>query len=247
MRTRRVSILGVTVDNVTMAEAIERIVAFAASGAFHHAVTVNPEFIMLARRDANFAQTLAAADLALPDGVGLIWAARRQGAPLRERVAGVDIVDQTAAAAAKDGLRLFLLGAQTGVAEAAGAVLRQRYNGLHVVGAYAGSPAVEEEEAILQRVAAAQPNILFVAYGAPQQDLWIARNRRRLFVGLAMGVGGAFDFIAGRARRAPPWVRRLGLEWLHRLIHEPWRWRRMLALPRFALAVLLERRGRSRS
>ena len=133
------------------------------------------------------------------------------------------------------------MGAAPGVAEAAGQALQAQHPSLEIAGAYAGSPAASEEEAIVSHIRAARPDFLFVAYGAPRQDLWIARNLGRLGVSLAMGVGGTFDFIAGRARRAPRWMRGAGLEWLHRLAHEPWRWRRMLALPHFAALVLLAR------
>lgn len=224
-----------------MAEAVEQIVASTAAAPCRQVVTVNPEFLMAARRDPAFAAVLNNADLAVADGVGLIWAARRLGHPLPERVTGVDLVEGVAAVAARQGLRLYLLGAQEGVAAAAAAVLCARYPGLIVAGTYAGSPATAEDDAIVARVNQAQAGILFVAYGAPRQDLWIARNRARLSAGVAVGVGGAFDFISGRSRRAPRWMQRLGLEWLHRLYHEPWRWRRMLALPRFVWAVLREK------
>ncbi len=235
---RAVSILGVAVHDVTMDEAVAIIGDFAASGSFHHVVTVNPEFVMEARRNAAFAAVLDTADLAVPDGVGILWAARRWGRPLRERVAGVDLVERIAALAARQGLGVYFLGAAPGVAEAAARCLTAAFPQLITAGTYAGSPRPEDDQAILDRLAAAHPAILLVAYGAPQQDLWIHRNRNRLGVSVAMGVGGAFDFISGRARRAPRWMRRLGLEWLHRLLHEPWRWRRMLALPAFAWAVL---------
>jgi len=240
MKPGRVRILNIAVDDVTMDEAVARLMELATSGSFHHVVTVNPEFIMTARQDAAFAAVLNAADLAVPDGIGLIWASRLRGRPLRERVAGVDLVERTAAGAAQLGLRLYLLGARPGVADEAAARLIERYPGLTIAGAYAGSPLPVEEDTIIARIQQASPHILFVAYGAPQQDLWIHRNRQRLGVGVAMGVGGAFDFISGRSRRAPRSVQRLGLEWLYRLYHEPWRWRRMLALPRFAWAVLRE-------
>jgi N-acetylglucosaminyldiphosphoundecaprenol N-acetyl-beta-D-mannosaminyltransferase len=117
--------------------------------------------------------------------------------------------------------------------------MQQQYPGLHIAGAYAGSPDPAENEAIVRRINDSQADMLFVAYGASRQDKWIARNKDALTtVRLAMGVGGAFDFITGRAVRAPRWLQKVGLEWLHRLIHEPWRWRRMLALPRFTLKVL---------
>ena len=136
------------------------------------------------------------------------------------------------------------MGAAEGVARAAAEQLRRRHPGLDVVGTHAGSPAPEDEDEIVGNITRARPDILFVAYGAPQQEKWIARNLGRLGVPVAMGVGGAFDFISGHAKRAPGWMRRFGLEWLYRLCHEPWRWRRMLALPRFACLVLRARLGR---
>ena len=120
-------------------------------------------------------------------------------------------------------------------------ILKFVKSGKGIVGTHAGSPALEEEGEIVCMIQRAKPDVLFVAYGAPQQDKWVSRNLERLGVPVAMGVGGAFDFISGRAKRAPRWVQHLGLEWLHRLYREPWRWRRMLALPRFVWLVLLER------
>jgi N-acetylglucosaminyldiphosphoundecaprenol N-acetyl-beta-D-mannosaminyltransferase len=117
--------------------------------------------------------------------------------------------------------------------------------GLAIAGTYAGSPALEEEEAILERIRTANADVLFVAYGAPAQDLWIYRNLERLPVAVAMGVGGAFDFLSGRQRRAPRSMQRAGLEWLYRLYREPWRWKRMLAIPRFVLYVLIKGRRSS--
>ena len=242
---KRVEVLGVGVDPMTFEEALAQFESFLQEGGTHQVVTVNPEFVMRAQWDEPFRQVLNSADLALADGIGLVWATRLlgprrpQGATLRERVAGSDLVPAIARRAAEMGWRLYFLGAAPEVAERAAHILKERYPGLQVAGTYAGSPAPEMEEAIVERIHAAHPDILFVAYGAPAQDLWITRNLNRLGVPVAMGVGGAFDFIAGRTRRAPRWVRRLGLEWLHRLSHEPWRWRRMLALPKFAWLVVV--------
>jgi N-acetylglucosaminyldiphosphoundecaprenol N-acetyl-beta-D-mannosaminyltransferase len=239
----QISILGIRVDNVTYEEALIRMEGFISDGQPHQVVTVNPEFIMTAREDPRFANILNLAHLALPDGQGLLWAARILGTPLRERVTGVDTLIGTAALAAEKGYRVYLLGAAEGVAEAAGRELARRYPGLEIVGTYAGSPTLDEEEDILNMIWQARPQVLFVAYGAPQQDKWIARNLSRLGVPVAMGVGGAFDFISGQAKRAPRWLQRLGLEWLHRLYHQPWRWRRMLILPKFAWLVFRARIG----
>jgi N-acetylglucosaminyldiphosphoundecaprenol N-acetyl-beta-D-mannosaminyltransferase len=193
---------------------------------------------MIARSDPNFHNILSRAAVCVPDGVGLLWAARHLGRSLPERVTGSDGVPMIAARAAQRGWRLFFLGAATGVAEKAATALRGQYPALQIVGIHAGSPAPEEEDAIVERVNSSGADILFVAYGAPEQDKWIARNLPRLRVTMAMGVGGSFDFIAGVIPRAPHWMRRSGLEWLYRLYLQPWRIRRMLRLPRFVLAVL---------
>jgi N-acetylglucosaminyldiphosphoundecaprenol N-acetyl-beta-D-mannosaminyltransferase len=238
-----VRILGVRVDRVTTTEALRRVEAYIVERRPRQVATVNPEFVMEAQRNAAFRVVLEGADLALADGAGLLWGARRLGKPLPERVTGSDTLPIIAELSAHRGYRLFFLGAAPGVAERAAAILTERNPGLRVVGAYAGSPDPYEEDAIVARVRAAAPDVLFVAYGAPRQDIWIARNLERLGVPVCMGVGGAFDFVAGVARRAPLWMRRSGLEWLHRLMCQPWRWRRMLALPRFAWRVLRERRA----
>lgn len=233
--------MGIGVDDIREGEALERIEAFIRDGASHHVVTVNPEFVVMAQQDGDFRDTLNRADLALPDGVGIVWASQILGKPLRERVAGSDLVERLAEWASRRGHNLYLLGARPGVAQEAARRWQGRYPGLRIVGAYPGSPSPQEEGEIVARVRAAAPDILLVAYGAPAQDRWIRRNLERLGVPVSMGVGGALDFVSGRARRAPPWVRRLGLEWLFRLAQEPWRWRRMTRLPRFAFLVMRSR------
>lgn len=236
-----VRILGVHVDAITFEGMLGRIEAWIEAGGPHQICTVNPEFVMEARRNPAFATVLEAADLCIPDGVGLLWAARRQGRPLPERVTGSDGAPLIAERAAQRGWRLFLLGAAPGVAQQAAEVLTGRYPGLQVVGTFPGTPSDEDAPAIVSLIQAASPDVLFVAYGAPRQDLWIARHGPRLRTPVMMGVGGSLDFVAGVQRRAPRLVRRLNLEWLYRLVTQPWRWRRQLALPRFVWAVLRER------
>jgi N-acetylglucosaminyldiphosphoundecaprenol N-acetyl-beta-D-mannosaminyltransferase len=249
-RRRRLNILGVRVDDSPPDEALAhcarmlRCPPAARGGRLRQVATVNPEFVMRARQDAEFRALLNAADLATPDGMGIILAARVLGRPLRGRTTGVGLTEALAALAARQGYRLFLLGAAPGVAAEAGRIWAARYPGLQIAGAYPGSPAEDEREEIAARIAAGAADLLFVAFGAPAQDLWIARNRAALpTVRLAMGVGGVFDYVTGRAPLAPPLVRRVGLEWLYRLYRQPWRWRRQLALPIFALAVLGQRFG----
>jgi N-acetylglucosaminyldiphosphoundecaprenol N-acetyl-beta-D-mannosaminyltransferase len=239
-----VRILGVRVDALTYADLLTSIAAFIAGGTPHQIATVNPEFVMEARRNPAFAAVLEQTDLCLADGVGLLWAARRRGQPLPERVTGSDGVPLIAHRAAERGWGLYLLGAGPGVAQRTGEILQGRFPGLRVVGAYAGSPADADAGEIIARIREARPDILFVAYGAPKQDLWIGTHGAGLGVPVMMGVGGSFDFIAGVQKRAPRWVQRMNLEWFYRLVTQPWRWRRQLALPRFAWAVVKERRSR---
>lgn len=234
-------ILGVPIHDVTLDEALDWIAVWVAEGGVHQIATVNPEFVMTARRDLAFRAVLENADICLPDGVGITLAARYLGRSLRERVAGVDLVERLSARAAREGWRLFLLGAAPGVAERAAAVLCSRNPGLTIAGTYAGSPRVEEEDEIVRRVREAGADILLVAYGAPAQDLWLARNLARTGARVGAGVGGALDYIAGVVPRAPRWMRRVGLEWLYRLIRQPWRWRRQRVLPLYALLILRER------
>jgi len=236
-----VNILGVRIHDVTDEEALAKIEGFIATGQPHQLVTVNPEFVMLAQQNEAFRQVINQAALALPDGIGILWAARVYGHRLRERVTGVDTLQNVAGLAARRGYRLFLLGAAPGVADRAARRLQRAHPGLVVAGTWAGTPAETEAADIIRRVRSARPDALFVAYGAPKQDLWIARHRLALGVPVVMGVGGAFDFIAGVTRRAPRWMRKVGLEWLHRLYQQPWRWHRMTALPRFAARVLWDK------
>ena len=238
-----VFILGVRVHAVTMTETLAWIEAAVAARAPRQICTGNPEFLMAARRDREFFDVLNRADLVVPDGVGLLMAARWLGARLPERVAGSDLIYRIAERAAQRGWSIYFLGAAEGVAARGAKKLRALYPELNVAGTFAGSPQAEEEAAIVARVRAARPDILLVAYGAPQQDKWIARNKERLGAPVSIGVGGAFDFVAGEAHRAPRWIQQLGLEWLHRLWRQPRRARRIFAaVVLFPLAVL--RRGR---
>ena len=236
-----IEILGVRVDDAGYDDMLAQVDGYVASGQPHQIVTINTEMLMAAYADPAFRHTLNAADLNVADGMGLILASRWLGHPLRERVTGSDGIYHLCAHCATRGYRPFFLGAAPGVAEGAAERLASLYPDLEIAGAFAGSHQAQEEDGIVARVRAAAPDLLFVAYGVPAEEKWIARNRDRLGVPAMIGVGGAFDFVAGVTRRAPAWVRQLGLEWLHRLLREPWRWRRQLVLPRFALLVLGQR------
>lgn len=236
-----IQILGVRVDDVTVAEMLSAVARFVEEGGVHQVSTVNVEYLMTARRDAGFAQVLRCTSLNVPDSVGVLWAASWLGQPLRERVTGSDGIYDLAGLCAQRGYRLYLLGAAPGVAQRVAEILVARYPRLTVCGTFAGSPAPDQEASIVSTIRKADADVLLVAYPHVSQEKWIARNQAQTGAAVAMGVGGAFDFAAGVQKRAPRWMQRLGLEWLYRLFRQPWRWRRMLALPQVAWLVFWER------
>jgi N-acetylglucosaminyldiphosphoundecaprenol N-acetyl-beta-D-mannosaminyltransferase len=230
-------ILGVRVDCLDGEATLDRIERLVDAGGRHLVATVNPEFIMRARRDPEFARVLESADLCLADGTGVVWAARRQGCSMSGPVTGTDLIPPLAALCAKRGFRLFLLGAATGVAAELAARLRTAHPQLEVA-AHPGSPDPSSDEETLKLIRGHGTQVLLVAFGAPRQELWMDRVKDRLGAVVGMGVGGAFDYLTGRVPRAPMWMRNAGLEWLHRLINQPWRIRRMAVLPVYAIKVL---------
>lgn len=239
---RSVNILGVPIHHVTMAQTIAWVVEKMHSDALHQICTANPEFVMKAQEDAAFLDVLQRSDLNVADGIGLVLASRRLQQPLPERVAGSELVYHLAEQCAANGWQLFLLGAAEGVAERAAVELQRLYPGLVIAGTYAGSPSEAENGAIVEMVEASSADMLFVAYGAPAQDKWIAHNRDNLTtVRVALGVGGSLDFIAGDVKRAPAMWQHIHLEWLYRLIQQPSRWRRLMSLPKFVFALLRKR------
>jgi N-acetylglucosaminyldiphosphoundecaprenol N-acetyl-beta-D-mannosaminyltransferase len=231
-------VLGIPVDLVTEQDVLQFVRERIEKRSPARIVTVNAEFVVRAQHDRTFRAALVDADLATPDGAGVVWALRRDGVPGVHRVGGSDLIWSLSRQAAEFGHRVFLLGGAPGVAEAAGRTLEGRYRGLLVCGSYAGSPDPDQDKVIVDLIRRSRADLLFVAFGAPAQELWIARTLGQTGVGAAMGVGGSLDYVAGTARRAPGWMQDRGLEWLWRLIRQPWRWRRMLALPRFAYLVL---------
>lgn len=233
-------VLGVRVDCLDMHSVLSRIEALMDAGGAHLVATVNPEFVMRARRDPEFARVLESADLCLADGSGVVWAARRQGCALARPVTGADLVPELAVLCVRRGFRMFLLGAAPGVASELADRLTSRHRGLEVA-AHAGSPDPSSDDETLALIAKQRPHLLLVAYGAPKQELWIDRMRARLGPIVAIGVGGTFDYLAGRVPRAPAWMRRAGMEWFFRLVRQPWRIRRMAVLPAYALEVLRAR------
>jgi N-acetylglucosaminyldiphosphoundecaprenol N-acetyl-beta-D-mannosaminyltransferase len=235
----RVDILGVGFDRVDLAAAAERIIERHAAGRRTFVITANPEFVMLARGDAELGSLAREADLVVADGTGVLVASRVLRDPLPGRVPGRLLVPAVLQLASGP---VFLLGAAPGVAESAAATLTQQIPSLRIAGTHAGSPAPEDDVATRERIEAAGARVLLVAYGMPAQERWIARNLPLLpSVRTAIGVGGVFDQLAGRVRLPPAFVHAIGLEWLWRLAFEPRRWRRQRVLPIFAALVARQR------
>jgi N-acetylglucosaminyldiphosphoundecaprenol N-acetyl-beta-D-mannosaminyltransferase len=244
-------VAGVRVDRVSQLQtldAIEQIIELRRQHGnqlqCQQVVTVNPEFLMVAQHNSEFRRAINEAALVIADGMGIVWATHYLREPVPERITGTDLLPELARRCAAKGYRLYLLGAAPGIAELAAERLRTLAPDLQIAGTYAGSPAPAEEAEILERIRNAQADLLCVAYGAPAQELWIYHNLSRLPAAVAIGVGGAYDFLSGRQQRAPKIMRQSGLEWLYRLYREPWRWRRMLALPQSVIVVLLKGRGK---
>jgi N-acetylglucosaminyldiphosphoundecaprenol N-acetyl-beta-D-mannosaminyltransferase len=249
---RSVDVLGVRIDDVTYPEAVDLLLQAIASRTPHVVTTPNPEIVMRARGDPEFRSVLNRAALNIADGIGLVLAARLAGDGLREHVQGTDLVLMLAEQSARAGHRWFLLGGYGDAAARASAALVKQFPGLQIVGAEAGSPLAQDDPGVRARLSSLTPiDIILVAYGAPRQELWLDRNLAALGIPVGIGVGGVFNYLSGDAPRAPLWVRQLHFEWLHRLISQPWRWRRQLALPAFAVLALrqavLSRARRDRS
>ena len=231
---------GVPLARIGMEEALSRVEQFIRERSPHMIVTSDSTGIVRAHDDAEFQAVLQAADMVTADGRGVVWMARVLGLPMRERVSGVDMMEKLCARAAERGYSVYLLGAQPGVGEEAGRVLQSRYPGLRIAGMHHGYFTPEEEPAVVRAIAEAKPDILFVAFGAPKQEKWISRHQAELGAPVAIGVGGSFDVLAGRVKRAPVWMQLAGLEWLYRAVREPKRLPRLWALPRLVWMTLRE-------
>ncbi|HIE09038.1 MAG TPA: glycosyltransferase [Armatimonadetes bacterium] len=242
-RRGRVRVLGIPVDAITMEEAVGRVFEFVKEGRPHMVVTPDASALVRAQEDEELRRIMEEADLVIPDGVGVVFAGRLLDLPLVERVPGVELAERVCEVASREGLRIFLLGAEPGVAEEAARRLTERFPGLRVVGTYHGYFSPEEEREVVERIKRARPDILFVAMGVPKQEKWMRRHLAELGVPVCIGVGGTLDVFAGRVKRAPLWVRRIGLEWLYRTLLQPRkRARRLLAIPRLLGMVLTFRR-----
>lgn len=237
-----VEILGVTVHAVSMKGAVYAIEGFIQEGGPSMVITADTSGIVLAQHDRQWMDIMNGASLVTPDSIGVVWAARRLGTPVRERVTGVDLMDILCSRAAQKGYRVYLLGSAPGVAEQAARKMQERHPGLLVVGARHGFLAPDEEAEVVREIRSLGVDILFVAMGIPRQEKFIFEHLYEMAAKVSIGVGGSFDVWSGNVRRAPKFVRAMRLEWLWRLLLNPRKWRKALTLPQFIWLVVT--RGR---
>ena len=242
--TVRIDVMGVTFDDLTLAEAVDAGEALAKGPGFAYVVTPNPEIVNLARADESYRTLLNGAGLVLPDGIGVIHAARLLGRPLKERVPGIDFAAGLLDRLAKNGGRLFLLGAKPGVAEQAAENLKAAYPSLAVCGVNDGY--FQDAAPVVEKIRAARADVVFVCLGAPKQERWMSRYGPETGAHLMAGLGGAMDVFAGNVRRAPALWQKLGMEWAYRLVRQPSRIGRMAKLPLFLVDAKAQSRKEKR-
>ena len=236
----KADILGCNVDRIGMNETLQKIEKFIQSRETNHIITLNAEIIYRAQNDSKLKEIINDADLVTPDGSGVVWASKHLNAPVPERVTGIDLTLKLAELASKKGWTFYFYGGAPSVAEAAAQSLQQKYKELKVVGTCHGYITEAEKQNLLEDIKEKQPDILLVALGAPRQEFWIKDHQKIIQVPVCIGVGGSLDVIAGKVKRAPVYIQKAGLEWLYRLIKEPHRIGRMMALPRFTILVKLK-------
>jgi len=233
------SILGVKFDIVTESEALNKLIEFLdGDSSLKKVYTPNPEIVMLAQDDNELFRIVNEADLVLADGIGVIIASKIKGLELKDRVTGVDTMDKLLEYCGQKGKSIFIFGGKPGVAEIACENIEKKYKGIKIAGHYHGYVSENDEDEIINKINKTKADILFVCLGAPKQEKWIDKNKNKLKCSLAMGVGGSVDVYAGVAKRAPVAFQKLGLEWFYRLLKEPWRFKRMLVLPKFLIRFI---------
>lgn len=233
------NILGVGITNATKKEVLEYITKSLGSNyKKYFIVTPNPEFLVLASKNSKFKNILNNAELALADGIGVVLAGKIMGKSLKERITGIELLESLCSAVAEKPITVGFLGGRENVAEKTAECLVKKYHGLKV--GFANSE-YNFYKNYKDYNGYKNIDILFVAFGAPKQEIWISENLEKIPVKIAIGVGGAFDYISGKVQRAPIWVRKIGFEWLFRLVQEPWRLKRQLSLLEFIFLVLREK------
>lgn len=245
--TNRIRILNVPLDMVDMEGALERFRGLLLSPGCSLIVTPNSEIVVNAGNDKTLAEIIESADLVIPDGIGLVYASRLMGYPLKERVTGIDFLSRAFEVLAEEGKSVYLLGSRPGdgenssTAELAALKIRESFPGLRIAGTHHGYFTAGDEEGMVEEINSSGADFLCVALGSPKQEKFMSDHKEQLNVKAAIGVGGSLDVWAGTVKRAPEFYRKHGLEWLYRFAREPARYKRLAALPVFMIKVLLSR------
>jgi len=221
MPEQRIHLLGAPLDPVTLGDALNLVDQAVASRRPTLNASLNAAKLVRMQTDSELRESIELCDLVTADGVPVVWAARALGHPVPGRVSGTELMELLLAHAAERGYSVYLLGSEAGILSRARAEIERRHPAIRIAGTQQGFFAPSEEDAVVQRIAATRPDILFVALGTPQKELFQARHRDELGVPFTMGVGGSFDVLAGVRKRAPRWAQRGGLEWAFRLVQEP--------------------------
>jgi N-acetylglucosaminyldiphosphoundecaprenol N-acetyl-beta-D-mannosaminyltransferase len=237
----RVNIFGVPISKMNMNETVSYLTDAIENRFPQHVITANPIMVMAAIENPDYLSMMKQAELIVPDGTGVVWAANYVGEPVAERVTGFDLVHELLKVGEKRSWKVYFLGTSTEIIEAAASKLKSMYPGIQIVGCRNGYFNEEQDAEVIQTIVQAVPDLLLVGRNAATQEPWIAKYKHQLQVPVMMGVGGSFDVLAGKLKRAPKLFQKMGMEWLYRLLQEPWRYKRMLVLPKFALKVIRER------
>ena len=237
MVQNRIDVLSVPIDVVTMTEAVDRVLSFVGQEGLHTVATANAEMVMMAQENQRLFEVLQRADLVVPDGAGVLWAAEQVGKQFPERVTGCDLLQHLLKAAQMHNIKVYCVGGAEGVVKTALENATAELGELPVVGYHSGYFTLDEEKQIIEDIDRSGAQLVFVAFGVPKQEFWIQDKLSHLQGVVAMGVGGSFDVMAGMLKRAPVWMQENRLEWLYRLLLQPKRIIRMLALPKFMWAV----------
>ncbi len=236
-----VPIFGIPFSKLNMKDTVSYLTEAVHSGRPHQVITANPIMVMTALNDPQYKEMMQSAELIVPDGTGIVWAAGVGGDPVAERVTGFDMLHELFKVGESYRWKFYLLGTTPEVIQEAAQRLQMQYPAAVIAGYRDGFFGPEQDDEVIEDIRKAAPDILFVARGADTQEPWIARYKERLGVPVIMGVGGSFDIISGKLKRAPKVFQKLRLEWFYRLLREPTRFKRMLVLPKFAMKVLREK------
>jgi N-acetylglucosaminyldiphosphoundecaprenol N-acetyl-beta-D-mannosaminyltransferase len=239
MSPQRIQMMGCSIDNLDMEETVQAVEGFVRSGVPHQQVSVNVDKLVKARHDPALRRIINESSLINADGMPVVWASRLLGKPLKQRVAGVDLFDALLARAAQRGWRVYLLGARAEVVQELQRRCCERFPSLVIAGARDGYWRPEQESEIAAEIGRARADLLFVALGSPHKERFLERWQSAMRVPFAMGVGGSFDVLAGKVKRAPRWMQNSGLEWLYRFLQEPRRMFRRYFIEDMAFAGLL--------